>query len=197
MMKSILISLTIICDVTWTVYAINCYRCLKANSDTCEGESVYCPNATQCMVVSEVYQVAYETYHSIKKDCNPGFRCESLYYTNYNDVLLRINVHCCSEDNCNTDSYKMPPENIERKGKICTVCIGEGLTECISNNTERCIYPGDLCVNYIGRYKDPGGKIVEFSHKGCISPLSCKYKVNALFGLKHVENVRFTCDPGK
>ncbi|XP_075047715.1 phospholipase A2 inhibitor gamma subunit B-like isoform X4 [Mixophyes fleayi] len=157
-MKSIIISLSIICAVTWT---------------------------------------GYKVYHSIKKDCNPGFRCEGLYFANFDDVYLRINIHCCSEDNCNTDSYKMPPENIERKGKLCPVCLGDGLTECISNNTERCIHPGDLCVVFIGRVKDPGNNIAERSYKGCISPLSCKYKMNALVGLKYVETVRFTCKPGK
>ncbi|XP_075047717.1 phospholipase A2 inhibitor gamma subunit A2-like isoform X2 [Mixophyes fleayi] len=195
-MKSILVSLSIICAFTWTVDAIPCQRCLKANSDTCVGESVNCPNATQCMVVSELYQFQNHTYHSIKKDCNPGFPCKGVYFSNFIDVNLRINIHCCSEDNCNTDSYKMPPENIEHSGKICSVCIGEGLTECISDNTERCLYPDDLCVNYIGKFKDPGNNIAEFSYKGCMSPLACKYKMNALVGLKEVENIHFTSDPG-
>ncbi|XP_075047695.1 lymphocyte antigen 6 complex locus protein G6c-like [Mixophyes fleayi] len=193
MMKSILIYLSIICAVTWTGDTIKCHQCFKINSDTCEGESVDCPNATQCMVVSQLYQVGYETYHLIKKDCNPGFPCKEIYFSNFNDTYVRINIHCCSEDNCNTDSYKMPPEDIERKGKICTSCFQNGLTECISNNTERCIHPGDVCMDYIGRVKDPGNNVAEHSYKGCISDLACKYKMNALIGVEEVENVRFTC----
>ncbi|XP_075046017.1 phospholipase A2 inhibitor and Ly6/PLAUR domain-containing protein-like isoform X1 [Mixophyes fleayi] len=196
-MKSILISLSIICAVTWTVDAIKCYRCLKTNSDTCVGELVHCPNATQCMVMSELSQFRNETYHSIKKDCNPGFPCKDIYYSNFDTVFLRTNVHCCSEDNCNTDSYKMPPDSIERKGKICPSCFEDGLTECIGNNTERCTHPDDPCADFIGKIRDPGNNIRHYTYRGCISPLACKYKMKALVGVKEIETIRLTCYPGK
>ncbi|XP_075047713.1 phospholipase A2 inhibitor gamma subunit B-like isoform X2 [Mixophyes fleayi] len=192
-MKSILISLSIICVVTWTVDAVKCNQCFQVNSDTCEGKSVDCPNATQCMVMSELYQIRNETHHIIKKDCNPGLPCEDIFFSNFNEIHVKVNIQCCSEDNCNTDCYKMPPENIERNGKICPSCFGDGLTECISNNTERCIHPGDLCAEFIGRFKSPDKTIKDYTYKGCISPLGCTYKWNAFFGTEQVETVRFTC----
>ncbi|XP_075046898.1 phospholipase A2 inhibitor gamma subunit B-like [Mixophyes fleayi] len=191
-MKSILISLSIICAVTWTVDAIECFQCVKANSDTCVGESVNCPNMTQCMVVFELFQLG-NTYHSIKRDCNPGFPCGGLYSSTLNDATVRLNIRCCTKDNCNTDDYKMPPGNIERKGKICPVCSGAGFTECISNDTEQCFHPSDLCVDYIGKIKDPGNNIRVVNYKGCISPLACKYKFNPYISVKEIENKRFNC----
>ncbi|XP_075046170.1 phospholipase A2 inhibitor gamma subunit B-like [Mixophyes fleayi] len=196
-MKSILVSLSIICAVTWTVDAGTCNECSKVNSDTCEGKSCDCPNATQCMVVSELYQVRNKSYHSIRKACNPGFPCGGLYISNFNDAFVRIDIHCCTGENCNTDNYKMPPEDIERKGKICPACFGDGLTECISSNTERCIHPDDLCGDYVGKIKDPGNNIKEFNFKGCVSALGCIYKLKALIGVEEIENIRFTCVPGK
>ncbi|XP_075047773.1 phospholipase A2 inhibitor gamma subunit B-like [Mixophyes fleayi] len=193
-MEFILISLSIISAITWTADAIQCYQCVQVNSDTCEGESVDCPNSTQCMVASELHQYR-DTYHSIKRDCNPGFPCDGLYSSNFNDVTVRVNIHCCSKDNCNTDDYKMPPENIERKGKICPICIGDGFTECISNDTEQCFHPGDLCADYIGKIKDPGNNVRIFAYKGCISPLFCKYKFCPFITLEEIENKRFDCIP--
>ncbi|XP_075047718.1 phospholipase A2 inhibitor and Ly6/PLAUR domain-containing protein-like [Mixophyes fleayi] len=193
MMKFVLISLSLICAVIWTVDAIECQKCFQKNSDTCVGESVHCPNATQCMVVSELYQIGNETMHLIKKDCNPDLPCGEIYFSNFKDTHVKTNIQCCSEDNCNTDCYKMPPEDIERKGKICPACFQDGLTECISNNTERCIHPGDLCLEYIGRVKGPDNNIRNYTYKGCISPLGCTYKWNAFFGAEEVETIRLTC----
>ncbi|XP_075045812.1 phospholipase A2 inhibitor gamma subunit B-like [Mixophyes fleayi] len=197
MMKSILIFLSIICAVARTDDVLKCIQCQKTNSDTCEGESVNCPNCTQCMVASELLEIGNSTYHSIRKDCNPGFPCKQLYCSDFNNAIIRVSVQCCTGDNCNTDNYKMPPEDIERKGKICPACFKFGSTECISDDTERCIHPEDQCVDYLGKVRDPGNNVKDYSYKGCISPLGCKFKFSALVGLQEVENEHFICTPGK
>ncbi|XP_075045922.1 phospholipase A2 inhibitor NAI-like [Mixophyes fleayi] len=196
-MKSILICLSIIYAVTWTADATKCQHCSKLNSDTCEGESVNCPIDNQCMVVSEHFQIRNEIYHSIRKGCNPGLPCEGVYTYDFDNVNISTSMYCCTGDNCNTDNYKMPPKNIERKGKICPVCFKDGLTECISDRTERCINTYDLCLDYVGQVKDPGGNVRDYSYKGCVSPMGCIFRFDALAGLQEVLNIHFICTPGK
>ncbi|XP_075696549.1 phospholipase A2 inhibitor gamma subunit B-like, partial [Rhinoderma darwinii] len=194
MMRSFIISLTIFSAISCTGLALKCLQCIEKNSDTCVGVSVDCPDSTECLVVSELYRSRGDLYHSIKKGCNPGVPCNSEnYISNFNNKEIRVRVQCCRGDNCNTDNYYMPPEQEEHNGRLCTSCYGDGLKECVSDRTVKCLNEEDKCVDYIGKLTDPGNNTIERNFKGCISPIACVLKFDALFGVKEVQTDTFEC----
>ncbi|XP_069804794.1 phospholipase A2 inhibitor and Ly6/PLAUR domain-containing protein-like [Dendropsophus ebraccatus] len=194
MIRSFILSLTILCAVSWTGLALQCLECLEANGETCEGVSVQCPNSTECMVVSQLFRIRDTVYHSIKKGCNPWILCNKpLYVSNFNTKEKRIYVQCCTEDDCNTDGYQMPPLKTEHSGVECPTCFEKGLKECTSENTVKCVYEEDKCFNYIGKFIDPGNQVEEESFKGCISPMGCILKFDALIGVQEIKTDTFEC----
>ncbi|XP_056399083.1 phospholipase A2 inhibitor and Ly6/PLAUR domain-containing protein-like isoform X2 [Hyla sarda] len=195
MMGSFILSLVIFCAISWTGLALQCLECLKTDSDTCEGVSVECPNSAECVVISELYHPRDIIKHSIKRGCNTGFPCDSVnYLSNFYDKEIRSYVKCCTEDNCNTGDFYIPPEPTEHNGKTCTSCYEDGLEECISDRTAQCLNEDDQCLDYIGTFKDPDHVTQERSFKGCGSPLACQYKFDALISLEELETLRFGCE---
>ncbi|XP_075696972.1 phospholipase A2 inhibitor gamma subunit B-like [Rhinoderma darwinii] len=194
MMRSFIISLTIFCAISCTGLALKCLECIQKNSDTCHGVSVECPNSAECLVVSEFYHYGSSIYHSIKRSCNPGVPCNtSQYSSNFINIKLAAYLHCCTGDNCNTDNYQMPPEEEEHNGRLCTSCYIDELKECVSDHTIKCLNEEDKCVDFIGRFLDPGNNILEYNMKGCISPLACTLKYEGIIGLQEIQTDKFEC----
>ncbi|XP_056399077.1 phospholipase A2 inhibitor and Ly6/PLAUR domain-containing protein-like [Hyla sarda] len=187
----------------WTLYFINscskglaleCLQCMEANSYTCDGVSVQCPNSTECMVISQLYRIDDTEYHSIKKGCNPGYPCNKVQYvSNFENNDKIVNVQCCTGNNCNNGDYHVDPLEKEHRGRICPACFERSMKECYSNHTIQCLKEEDKCINYIGRIIDPGNNMEDHSFKGCLSPLACVFGFETLIAVQEIHTVLLEC----
>ncbi|KAG8550000.1 hypothetical protein GDO81_029831 [Engystomops pustulosus] len=194
MMRSFIISLTILCAISGADSDITCFQCLEKNSNDCEGKSVECPDSTECYVKSEYYHAMDASYNTVEKGCNTGSPCDvSPYISNFFNKEIRMNVQCCRENNCNIGGFYIPPEPTEHYGRTCTSCYEDGLEECVSDRKVQCLLEEDKCMKFIGTLRDPGGNVINRTFWGCASPLACEYKFGALIGLEEIDTKCLEC----
>ncbi|XP_075696969.1 phospholipase A2 inhibitor gamma subunit B-like [Rhinoderma darwinii] len=183
-----------ICILPLAAFALECIQCIGKNSDSCDGPSVVCKKAKECMVLSEFLHFDQVTFHIVQKDCNEMYPCgKTLYVSNQYELTLRVHINCCEGDNCNTFNYNTPPANVELKGKYCPSCGGYGLRECKNKQRIQCEEEKDQCYEYFGKVIDPAGNVLELNTKGCISLEGCVLGFKYMVGVTELASPLFNC----
>ncbi|XP_075462524.1 phospholipase A2 inhibitor NAI-like [Ascaphus truei] len=187
------VSLCVLYALIATAHGGSCLHCHQMNNETCKEESIDCQEDCKCVVISELQEIHGVIYHSLYKGCARNLPCNAMLHTSSESAYLRVNIKCCSGNDCNTNNYEMPPYRGEPNGKMCPSCFNEGLMECISDKEMMCKGNEDKCVEYIGRVRMIDGVEKEMTIKGCTTSFTCEVGYGVMVGVQEIFNLVSTC----
>ncbi|KAM4652566.1 phospholipase A2 inhibitor gamma subunit B-like [Discoglossus pictus] len=175
-------------------YGIFCLSCYQRGSEKCKEKEVFCPEDSKCITISELIYLDGMTFQSFYKGCAGNLSCDTSSYGSTEKAHFAQSYSCCSGNYCNTETFSMPPaDSDEFNGIECPSCFQFGLEECISTKKRMCRGSENKCRQYIGRFRKPDGKEIEFSLKSCGSSLACERGVSSFLGIKEMFHTVFNC----
>nr|XP_033770771.1 phospholipase A2 inhibitor and Ly6/PLAUR domain-containing protein-like [Geotrypetes seraphini] len=185
-MRTFLTSICIIFALTATGLCLNCDHCLNIYNDSCSGVSDKCKeDETVCVSRRESATTENNLHSSMFKGCmkyDPNVCDRPLHTTSIGFDFYMYNK-CCKEDNCNRESFTVPPLNLTENGLECPVCHAIDSYDCTPERTIKCVGNQDQCYVYSGELRNPSRPFHQLASRGCIVSGSCEFGPGLLKGL--------------
>ncbi|KAM4652208.1 phospholipase A2 inhibitor NAI-like [Discoglossus pictus] len=153
-MKLLIFCLCSLSGFRTTAYGTFCQSCYQLGSDKCKEKTIYCPEDSKCITISEIMNLEGFILQTFYKGCAGNLSCDTLSYGSAESSSFAQSYNCCSGNYCNTGTFSKPPTDSDKfNGIQCPSCFQLGLKECISTKTKMCRGSQNKCAQFIGRYR--------------------------------------------
>nr|XP_033770769.1 phospholipase A2 inhibitor and Ly6/PLAUR domain-containing protein-like [Geotrypetes seraphini] len=195
-MRAFLTSICIIFALTATGLCLICERCLNIHGGSCSGASVKCKeDEAVCVSRTENTTIENDSRLSMFKGCmkyDPNI-CDTILHGGNDRFQNMIYNKCCKEDNCNRESFTVPPLNLTENGLECPTCYTNSSYECSPNGIMKCTGKEEQCYYFSATIRRPGLPFGKHASRGCISTGCCEICLPLLKGMTYTEIKNFTC----
>ncbi|CAH2318750.1 Hypothetical predicted protein [Pelobates cultripes] len=168
--------LGLICTFAASITIGNCLLCTECYNNTtpnCEGSIATCAS---CLTIITEEGHGNGSVSMIEKSCNlyPEV-CNISYSVTADNFHLGFVSSCCDTDLCNHDTIVAPTKNTTENGVVCPSCVLQNGTECVTNQTMRCVGDETRCISFSGKLFDQGS-CKNLTLQGCVTENVCKAK---------------------
>ncbi|XP_063798366.1 phospholipase A2 inhibitor and Ly6/PLAUR domain-containing protein-like [Pseudophryne corroboree] len=144
-MASFLRLLCVLSTLTATGFALTCKQCTSFDYASCFGETITCPADNAC---GTTYTFESNLFKSFFTTCIPMKHCNLMGSISITDKKYKKSISCCYTDNCVPPKPKLPVDNLQPNGVVCTTCQELFPTTgwCNSQDTLSCTGNENSCI---------------------------------------------------
>ncbi|KAM3922121.1 uncharacterized protein RB166_011409 [Leptodactylus fuscus] len=179
-MKSFfLLFICILSGITATESSISCMKCVGENAHTCKGAVDKCSSTTDdCISLLEVAKIGIRETSVFMRLCG---NCSQHQTGNvrFDKGILKINVSCCSHDNCTpteptfaSDKPSSKYEKFKSNGIRCKSCFASNAKGCDCNVFLNCTGGETKCISR--SISTSGGHLYSVAIRGCTTTEMCE-----------------------